>query len=204
MKFKLAAPTLDHKRQAQEFIDEFRAAGSEMHGFADLQNNRDCYALWIKQLSKDRMQAPNEGRVPAETYFLIGCEDDGTERIIGIVNIRLCLNANLWEFGGHIGYSIRPSERQKGYNKINLYLAICVCKLHRIPAVVLDCKKDNLGSAKTIQALGGVLLREFKRIEDLGKKPVIYQTYVINVNICYNRFLTKYADMIDEFPKSKK
>ena len=39
-----------------------------------------------------------------------------------MINIRLMLNENLKKIGGHIGYSIRPTERQKGYNKVNLYL----------------------------------------------------------------------------------
>lgn len=45
-------------------------------------------------------------------------------RILGIINIRHALNDYLLTYGGHIGYSIRPSERQKGYGKIQLLLAL--------------------------------------------------------------------------------
>ena len=34
-----------------------------------------------------------------------------------MINIRLALNDRLKKIGGHIGYSIRPTERGNGYNK---------------------------------------------------------------------------------------
>lgn len=59
--------------------------------------------------------------VPNKTFFLIRCEDN---KIVGMINIRLELNEKLKNSGGHIGYSVRPTERRKGYNKINLYLGL--------------------------------------------------------------------------------
>ena len=50
-------------------------------------------------------------------------------KIIG--NIKVTLNENLKKFGGHIGYSIRPTERNKGYNKINLYLGLKICQEYK-------------------------------------------------------------------------
>ena len=62
------------------------------------------------------MRKLNEEKVPAETYFLVRKRDN---KIVGMINIRLQLHEKLKEFGGNIGYSIRPTERRKGYNKIN-------------------------------------------------------------------------------------
>ena len=76
----------------------------------------DNYAGWIEKINGDLDIKPGEERVPAETYFLVRESDN---RIVGTINIRLALNHTLWNYGGHIGYSIRPSERHKGYNKIN-------------------------------------------------------------------------------------
>ena len=62
-------------------------------------------------------------------------------------------------FGGNIGYGIRPTERRKGYNKINLYLGLIEAQKLGLDKVMLDCDVNNLGSARTMQALGGVLER---------------------------------------------
>ena len=65
--------------------------------------------------------------------------------------------------GGHIGYGIRPSERRKGYNKINLYLALKEAKKIGLDRVMIDCAAFNIASDKTIQAFGGILERCEKR-----------------------------------------
>lgn len=77
------------------------------------------------KFQEDSSRIANEEKVPARTYFLIRCSDN---KIIGMINIRLSLNEKLKKYGGHIGYSIRPTERGKGYNKINLYLGLKDCQ----------------------------------------------------------------------------
>lgn len=99
---------------------------------------------------------PSEERVPAKTYFLIRESDN---KIVGMINIRLALNERLKKLGGHIGYGIRPIERRKGYNKINLYLGLLECQKHGIKEVLMDCDKKKLGSAKTMKALDGKLVK---------------------------------------------
>ena len=78
-----------------------------------------------------------------------------------MINIRLALNERLRQFGGNIGYSIRPTERGKGYNKINLYLGLKFCEQVGIGEVFLDADLDNPASWKTMEALGGERLREY-------------------------------------------
>ena len=102
--------------------------------------------------------------------FLIRENDD---MLVGVINIRLALNEKLRKRNGNIGYSIRPTQRGKGYNKINLYLALCECKKYGIKKVMLDCEKSNLGSSKTIISLGGVLEREYLD-EELNEMEQVY------------------------------
>ena len=78
-----------------------------------------------------------------------------------MINIRLALNEKLKRFGGNIGYSIRPSERGNGYNNINLYLGLLVCDKYNIDKVLLDADLENPASWKTMEKLGGKLLREY-------------------------------------------
>ena len=127
--------------------------------------------------------------VPSTTYFLIREEDN---KIIGMINIRHCLNENLRLIGGHIGYSVRPTERRKGYNKVNLYLGLLRCQELGIDEVLMDCDADNLGSARTMQALGGRLVREWY-------EPNIYKTvlqdYVIDVDESVKTYRKVYEPM---------
>lgn len=169
-------PTKDHEQQAIEYIQEFYEYNSEINGVGGLNRYLEDYVGWLKKLEEDRNTIPNAERVPAETFFLIRESDN---RIVGMINIRLALNEKLKKYGGHIGYSIRPTERRKGYNKINLYLALKECQKHGISEVLMDCDKDNLGSAKTMQSLGAKLTREYYD-DEIAKCMV--QDYIIDVN----------------------
>ena len=157
-KLTLVEPTIDYKEQAINYIEEFNIYFSEINGCGGLDRYVNDYEDWLNKLEEDKVRIADENRVPSITYFLVREEDN---KIVGMINIRLELNAKLRELGGNIGYSIRPTERRQGYNKINLYLALVKCYERGIKEVLLDCDKDNLGSKKTIEALGGILKRAF-------------------------------------------
>jgi predicted acetyltransferase len=93
--------------------------------------------------------------VPHTTYWLID-----NDKIIGVSNLRHKLNDELKNIGGHIGYSIRPSERGKGYATKLLSLTIAEGKKLGITEFLLTCDKDNITSARTIQKNNGVLISE--------------------------------------------
>lgn len=196
-KFRFVTPSENHEKQAIEFINEFKAYGSAINGVGGLDRYLDDYSGWLKKLEEDRHRVPDEDKVPAETFFLVRQSDS---RIVGMINIRLALNEKLKKFGGHIGYSIRPSERQKGYNKINLYLGLLICQKHGIKEVLMDCDKNNIASAKTMQALGGKLVRE--HYDDVYAHCIV-QDYIIDVDKsidAYNNIYEPYiitSDMIN-------
>ncbi|MEH6850137.1 GNAT family N-acetyltransferase, partial [Bacillus pseudomycoides] len=56
----------------------------------------------------------------------------------------------------HIGYGIRPSERQKGYATILLKLALEKAKELGIQKALVVCDESNIGSEKTIIKNGGI------------------------------------------------
>lgn len=181
-------PTLRRKEEALEFINEFKQYNSQIHGVGGLDRYLDNYEEWLIKLEQDKKQIPSEERVPARTFFLVRESDN---KIVGMVNIRLVLNEILKKNGGHIGYSIRPSERRKGYNKINLFLALLECQKYGIKEVLLDCDKINLGSSKSMQALGGVLISEY--YED----GLLEQKYKIDVDKSIEKYRNLYEDKID-------
>ena len=157
-RFCFEVPGIARKEDAIAFIKEFRDFGSEIHGEGGLDKYIDNYEGWLDKLNEDYTRIPNEEKVPARTYFLVRESDN---RIVGMINIRLALNERLSRYGGHIGYSIRPTERGKGYNKINLYLGLKICDQHGIKEVFLDADLANPASWKTMEAFEGKRVREY-------------------------------------------
>lgn len=157
-KLYFEVPTASRKDDAVEFINEFIEFGSDINGTGGLQWFTKDYEGWLKKLEEDYVRVPSEEGVPARTYFLVRNTD---KKIVGMINIRLALNERLRKFGGNIGYSIRPTERKKGYNKLNLYLGLKICDSYGIKEVLMDADIENPASWKTMEALGGVRQREY-------------------------------------------
>jgi len=182
----LVKPTIEYKDQAIQYIKEHIEYGSHINGCGGLDRYIEDYEGWLDKIDYEYTMEPTEKRVPAETYFLVRYSDN---KIIGMINIRLCLNDNLEKRGGHIGYGIRPTERRKGYNKINLYLGLLVCKRHGISVVKLDCDEDNLGSKKTMEALGGIQAKRYYDEVDGG--------YVLRYEIDVDESIKKYSKIYE-------
>ena len=175
-KFYFEIPGISRKEDAIDYIRELLEYGSEINGAGRLHRFLDDYEGWLKKLDLDYIQVPNEERVPARTYFLVRESDS---RIVGMINIRLALNERLSHYGGHIGYSIRPTERGKGYNNINLYLGLKVCRKYGIERIFMDADLENPASWKTMEAFGGVRIREY--YDDVNAHCTVVD-YNIDVN----------------------
>ena len=180
---KYVIPNIDHEKQAKAYIAEHHQYNSQIHGSGGLNRYTDNYSAWITKLAIDRTKLPNEKQVPSDTYYLVREEDN---YIVGMVNIRHCLNKKLADCGGHIGYGIRPTERQKGYNKINLYLALLRCREIGLKEVYLDCESNNPGSYKTMEALGGIRIKEYYQ-ENYSNNIYRYIIYVDNAIETYHQ-----------------
>lgn len=187
-KFYLEEPCIKRKKEAIDFINEFYKYKSPINGTGGLQRFLDNYEGWLEKLEEDYKRIPNEEKVPARTYFLVRKEDN---KIVGMINIRLALNERLKKYGGNIGYSIRPTERGKGYNKINLYLGLKICQKYGIKEVLMDADKDNPASWKTMEALGGQMIKEYF---DDEYSNCIVKVYKINVNESIVKYSKIYED----------
>ena len=85
------------------------------------------------------------------------------EEYIGQASIRpeLCTNY-LITYGGHIGYSIRPSKRRQGYGKKILALCLEESKAMGLRKVLVTCNSDNIGSKEIIESNGGQFEKALK------------------------------------------
>ncbi|MCM1063707.1 MAG: GNAT family N-acetyltransferase [Eubacterium sp.] len=191
-KFCFEIPSIDRKEDAIAFINEYYEFKSEISGSGGLHKFLDDYEGWLDKLQRDQARTVSEKRVPSKTYFLVRKNDN---KIIGMTNIRLVLNETLKKRGGHIGYSIRPTERGKGYNKINLYSGLKVCQEHNIPKVLMDADQSNPASWKTMEALGGIKTREYLDEENARN---IVKAYAIDVNKSLRDYSAIYEPMLEQ------
>ena len=171
---KLVFPTVEYKEQVLDYLKEHFDNGEyDIAGDGGLDRIKN-FDEWLEKIKNDISENTIEMfRMPSTVYLAVRKSDN---KVVGILQIRHRLNESLLKNGGHIGDSVRPSERRKGYATEMIRLALEECKKLGIDHVLMVCYKDNIGSAKSIINNGGVLENEIPA-ED-GK---IDQRYWINL-----------------------
>jgi len=172
---KLVYPTKEYEKQVMKYREIFLKENESFDGCAGLEdvNSFDEWIDFDNRLSKKY----GESYVPSSVFLGIR---KGDNKVVGIIDIRHSLSDFLYEFGGHIGYSVLPEERRKGYAKEMLRLALLECKNIGIKRALLTCDKENIASWKTIKANGGILENEVKDNVGLSESGTI-QRYWINI-----------------------
>ena len=191
--FYLELPSKNRKDKILDYINEIIIYNSETNGLGALSKIIDGYsfeeALEICLNMQYKKYAKKLGKSQVKTFLLIRKNDD---KIIGCINIRWNLTDYMKKYSGNIGYGIRPTERNKGYNKINLYLGLLEAKKLNLNKVMLVCETNNLPSSKTIEALGGILER--KEIDP--NDGVLTSYYWIDVNLSINMYKETFKNNI--------
>lgn len=148
MKFIL--PSIDNKKDVLDFYQEFEENNSTCIGFM-LHNN---YDKWLEHMinRKNNTNLP-EGFV-RENFYL--CYENNV--LIGVFSLKFELTDYLFKFGGHIGYAVRPSCRNKGYGNTILNEGLTIAKSYGFKEVLLVVDDDNIASEKIIIKNNGIYL----------------------------------------------
>lgn len=155
---ELVRPTTDLSDSWWEMVDDF---GTEsLHGSSYRPGDRDAlrdpavFEEWVDWLGRMERtdEALPEGRVPSSNRWIVR---DG--RVVGTIAVRHALTPSLLAEGGHIGYAVRPGARRQGIARAALGLALGLAASRGIDPVLVTCDVDNVASARTIVACGGVV-----------------------------------------------
>ena len=157
---KLIEPDLDYAGEIwafrKEILEYDKDNEDQFAGCMSLDSSSSAEE-WIRicRLRKSEETCREVGtQVPSDMYLAIRQSDN---RLVGIIDLRHHINHPiLGTWGGHCGYSVRPSERGKGYAKEMLRLNIQNAGALGIEKLLVTCDAENEASEKTILANGGV------------------------------------------------
>ena len=165
-KIILVKPDLSYADEIIKYKEESLAESPIINGSAGL-DRFSSIEIWFEELKKRSCEdTVPKGLVPSSTYLAVREKDN---YIVGMIDIRHYLNEYLTQAGGHIGYGVRKTERNKGYAKQMLKLALEKCKELKIKKVLITCDEDNIASEKVILS-ANAKLEDIRNVNGENKK----------------------------------
>lgn len=165
-KIILVKPDLSYADEIIKYKEESLAESPIINGSAGL-DRFSSIEVWLEELKKRSCEdTVPKGLVPSSTYLAVREKDN---YIVGMIDIRHYLNEYLTQVGGHIRYGVRKTQRNKGYAKQMLKLALEKCKELKIKKVLITCDEDNIASEKVILS-ANAKLEDIRNVDGENKK----------------------------------
>lgn len=145
-------PSEKNREDVLSFYHDIEEGGGECIGIGNYKN----YGLWLTGM-QNRHTGKNlpDGYV-RENFYL--CYEG--DRLVGVFSLKFELTEFLLNYGGHVGYATRPSDRNHGLATQMLKQGLALAKQFGFDRILCICDKDNYASEKVILKNGGVLENE--------------------------------------------
>lgn len=149
----LVNPSEEYLKELLDYRNEFLANGNSMDGCGPLRKFTDMKEYLNETNKYLNSNTLPEGMVIATQFLCIRKSDN---KLVGMIQVRHYFNEYLEKYAGHIGYSVRPSERRKGYATWMLINIKPFCRSIGLDKILVCCLNNNVGSKKTILKNGGI------------------------------------------------
>jgi predicted acetyltransferase len=151
-KLELVKLTNEMKAMYEEMVRDYRDYGEDRRW-----GDNDTFENFVARLQENELGVNvSPGYVSSSTYWLMR----NGRTLLGRSSLRHCLTPTLEIEGGHIGYSIRPSQRRRGYGTMILALSLAKARERGIRRILVTCDTNNMASTKIILKNGGVFENE--------------------------------------------
>ncbi|MEU5342884.1 MULTISPECIES: GNAT family N-acetyltransferase [unclassified Streptomyces] len=124
----------------------------ELAVYGDNWPEPDGFARYVAAVREEELEEGRrpEGFVPSSWFWYVDGDD-----YLGRIQIRHRFTPHLRDFGGHIGYGVRPTARRKGYATAMLRDVLPHARDLGLDRVLVTCDTTNIGSRKVIEGNGG-------------------------------------------------
>lgn len=156
------------QKEIIDFRQEFYDHGEYVINGSELLDKYESLSEWIKYTEKNSNKLTvSSGWVLTDTFLALNDEN----KIVGIICLHYELNDFLKCFG-QVGYSVRPTERRKGYATLMLKKLLELAKTRGLDEIIISAEDGNIASIKTILKNNGQYL-----------KSAMYRDCLINIYI---------------------
>lgn len=155
MRLELISPSLSHEADFMAMVDEFMEVGEREYVYEDVLFG-EGFAQYVDWLSRGE-RGELDGLSPWSAYWAV---DSSSGSLVGISSLRHRLSPWMSQFGGHIGYRVRPSMRRMGIGTNLLQLTLLQASARGIARALVVCTPDNLGSQGVLRKNGAVFEAE--------------------------------------------
>lgn len=158
LQLSLCEPSLMNEATWRDLQREYQEFNEPVVPYA-LFGDFDDYSLFMEATTNNAHGINlRDGFVPNKLLLL----KTSSGKIVGAIDLRFHLNEYLETHIGHIGYGIRPTERNKGFGTRALALALDQCRRNGLCEVILTCDSMNTASQKVILKNGGQFIEQIR------------------------------------------